>query len=44
MKDFDQNSNSKIQRGLINPLKISKLLKEISIITVKYDFSGIKQF
>jgi hypothetical protein len=44
MKDFDQISNSLHQSELINTLKISKIIKEISAITVKFDFSGIKYF
>jgi len=44
MQDFEQNSTSKIQSELINTLKISKIIKEISIITVKFDFSGVKSF
>ena len=44
MQDFDQIGNSRMQIELLNTLKISKILKEISAIVVKYDFSGIKSY
>lgn len=44
MKDFDQNINTKLLDELVNSLKISKILKEISNLTIKFDFSGIKSF
>lgn len=44
MKDFDQNINSKLLDELVNSLKISKILKEISNLTIKFDFSGIRSF
>ena len=44
MKDFDQTSNSHLQIELLNTLKISKIIKEIAAITMKFDFSGIKSF
>jgi hypothetical protein len=44
MKDFDQNTNSKLLDELVNSLKISKILKEISNLTIKFDFTGIRSF
>lgn len=44
MQDFDQIGNSRMQIELLNTLKISKILKELSAIVVKYDFSGIKSY
>lgn len=44
MKDFNQVSNSHFQSELLNTLKVSKIIKELSTITVKFDFSGIKSF
>lgn len=44
MKDFDQNANSKVLDELVNSLKISKILKEISNLTIKVDFTGIRSF
>lgn len=44
MKDFDQSANSHFQSELLNTLKISKIIKEISAITIRFDFSGIKSF
>lgn len=44
MKDYDQLSSNKHLGELVNTLKISKLLKEISAITLKFDFTGIQSF
>lgn len=44
MKDFDQANNNYLQLELLNTLKISKIIKEIAQITLKFDFSGIKSF
>lgn len=44
MKDFDQSLNSKMLSELLNLIKISKILKEISTVTIKFDFSEIKSF
>lgn len=44
MQDFDQAASSRLQSELLNTLKISKIIKEISAITIKFDFSGIKSF
>ena len=44
MQDFDQNANIRMQIQLLNILKISKIIKEISSITVKFDFSGIQSY
>jgi hypothetical protein len=44
MKDFDQNISSKLLDELVNSMKISRILKEISALTIKFDFTGIKPF
>ncbi len=44
MKDFDQNANSKVLDELVISLKISKILNDISNLTIKVDFTGIRSF
>ena len=44
MQDFDHTSQSKLHHELLNTLKVSKLIKDLSSITNKFDFSGIRSY
>ena len=42
-KELD-NKDAKISSGLLNSTKISKILRELSDLSIKFDFSGVKSF
>ena len=39
-----ENRDAKISSGLLNSTKISKILRELSDLSVKFDFSGVRSF
>ena len=39
-----ESKDAKVSSGLLNSTKISKILRELSELSIKFDFSGVRSF